>query len=95
MQFDEAIPGADLVNKGLIDLACNRQSVEALLVLIARPWFESRNIPIPKVHLADDAEMCLYALLEEQDAKSAYSRYNALLRRLVSFEHIADYKGGG
>lgn len=89
MQFDETIPGADLVNKGLIDLKSNRISVEALLVLIARPWFERRNIPIPCIYLSDDAEMCLYALLEEQDAKNAYSRYNALIRRLVSFEHIA------
>ena len=32
----------------------------------------------------------LYALLAEEDLDSAHSRYNALVRRLVSFERAAE-----
>jgi hypothetical protein len=36
------------------------------------------------------AEHRLYALLAAEDSDSAHSRYNALVRRLVSFERAAE-----
>ena len=37
-----------------------------------------------------DPEAGLYALLDLEDSDSAHSRYNALVRRLVSFERAAE-----
>jgi hypothetical protein len=36
------------------------------------------------------AELRLYELLSERDPDGAHSAYNALLRRLVSFERAAE-----
>lgn len=81
------LPGEDLVRKGLADLARGEESVEALLVSIGAPRLEGVGLsvsgPIP------DAEHRLYESLAVEDPDSAHSRYNALLRRLVSFEHAA------
>jgi hypothetical protein len=38
----------------------------------------------------DDAEHRLYELLSREDGDSAHARYNALIRRLVSFERAAE-----
>ena len=38
----------------------------------------------------DDPEERLYLLLAEDEPDSAHSRYNALVRRLVSFERAAE-----
>jgi hypothetical protein len=40
-------------------------------------------------NLPGDPEHRLYALLAESDSDSAHGRYNALIRRLVSFERAA------
>ena len=40
-----------------------------------------------------DPEHRLYARLAQEDADSAHSRYNALLRRLVSFESALECVG--
>jgi hypothetical protein len=77
-------PGGDLVAKGLDDLARADETVEALLVSIAAPRLRDLGLsvgaPLP------DPEHRLYARLAEDDSDSAHSRYNALLRRLTSFE---------
>jgi hypothetical protein len=83
-----ALPGGELVRKGLDDLEHGIESVEALLVSIGasrlkRLGFEI-SAPIPS------AELRLYQLLAEENSDSAHSRYNALVRRLVSFEHAAE-----
>src|SRR5688572_14697617 len=82
------LPGGDLVEQGLDDLAAGRESVAALLVSIGAPRLRLL-LDLPAVPLAD-AEHRLYALLAAEDSDSAHSRYNALLRRLVSFERAAE-----
>jgi hypothetical protein len=82
-----ALPGGDLVEQGLRDCAGGVFSIEALLVSIGAPrlgriGFHVRN-PIP------DAERQLYDRLRIEDTDSAHARYNALVRRLVSFERAA------
>src|SRR3990170_4836364 len=79
-----ALPGGDLVEKGLADRARGVCSIEALLVSIGAPrlaqlGFSVRD-PIP------GAERQLYDRLHAEDPDSAHGRYNALVRRLVSFE---------
>jgi hypothetical protein len=80
-----ALPGQDLIETGLSDLASRRLSVPALLVAIASESLRRAGISVPETGIARP-ERRLYDLLAETDPDSAYSRYNALLRRLVSFE---------
>lgn len=85
------MPGGDLVAAGLADLAGSRVSVEALLVSIAAPRLRALGLPVGEP-LAD-AEHRLYDQLARQDADSAHSRYNALLRRLTAFESALECVG--
>jgi hypothetical protein len=81
-------PGEDLIGKGLADLAKGHASLEALLVSIGAPRLEAAGIPV-KAPLAN-AEHRLYERLALEDPGSAHSRYNALVRRLVSFERAVE-----
>ncbi|HVS14002.1 MAG TPA: hypothetical protein VMV46_08760 [Thermoanaerobaculia bacterium] len=90
MQY-ERLPGGDLVAKGLADLAAERESAEALLVSIGAPRLRRSGLEVP--HPLPDAEHRLYALLAGRDADAAHSRYNALVRRLVSFERALECVG--
>ena len=88
MHFD-ALPGADLIRDGLSDLAAGRQTAAALLVLIGAERLRRGGVDVPTSD-ADDPEHALYELLAGEDADSAHSRYNALIRRLVSFERALE-----
>ena len=83
-----ALPGEDLIEKGLADLARGEETVEALLVSIGAPRLMRIGLPI--VHPFATPEHRLYALLSRTDPDSAHSRYNALIRRLVSYERAAE-----
>lgn len=83
-----ALPGADLFERGLADLEQGVVSVEALLASIAAPRLARIGIEVPGA--IADPERKLYNLLAESDPDSAHSRYNALIRRLVSFERAAE-----
>lgn len=78
------LPGADLIEAGLKDLARSVESVPALLVAIGAPRLRQLGMAIPET--PRDPEHRLYALLARDDPDSAHSRYNALIRRLVSYE---------
>jgi hypothetical protein len=84
-----SLPGSELVQRGLADLEEGHLSVEALMVLIGAPRLRALGIAIPpsEVH---DPERALYEKLAVSDPDSAHSRYNALVRRLVSFERAAE-----
>lgn len=79
-----ALPGRDLIEAGLDDLAQGKQSVPALLVAIGAPRLRQLGMTVPVGPARP--EHLLYALLAHEDADSAHGRYNALIRRLVSFE---------
>jgi hypothetical protein len=78
------LPGADFVECGLKDLASSVESVSGLLVAIGAPRLRQLGIDVPDT--PRDPEHRLYALLARGDPDSAHSRYNALIRRLVSYE---------
>jgi hypothetical protein len=80
----ERLPGGDLVAKGLEDLARGQATIEALLVSVAAPRLRAAGLPVAKE--LPRAEHRLYEELARPDPDSAHSRYNALLRRLTSFE---------
>ena len=79
-----ALPGADLVAAGLADLEAGVMSEAALLVSIGAPRLRALGVVVSAP--IDRPEHRLYALLSVEDDASAHSRYNALIRRLVSFE---------
>jgi hypothetical protein len=83
----EALPGANLIQQGVLDLTAGRESVEALLVSVGAPRLRSLDIDIPTPISSPEHKLYLLLALEKGDA--AHSAYNALIRRLVSFEHAA------
>jgi hypothetical protein len=78
------LPGGELVERGLEDLAAGRESAEALLVSIGAPKLRSLGIEVPTPF--DDPERRLYLLFARENEDAAHGRYNAVVRRLASFE---------
>ncbi|HYM60277.1 MAG TPA: hypothetical protein VEZ11_05230 [Thermoanaerobaculia bacterium] len=90
--LDPALPGAALVQEGLDDLAAGRESVAAVLVLVGAPRLRRIGIDVPPSRITHP-EHRLYELLAAGDCDSAHSRYNALIRQLVSFERAVECAG--
>ncbi len=86
--IDPSLPAADLIARGLADLALKIESPESLLVSIGAPRLRRIGLDVPAA--LPSPEHRLYELLARSDSDSAHSRYNALLRRLVSFERAAE-----
>jgi hypothetical protein len=84
----DGLPGAELVERGLRDLADGLESIEALLVAIGAPRLRGLGIPVPAAPA--DPEHRLYHLLASEDPDDAHSRYNGLIRRLVSYERALE-----
>jgi hypothetical protein len=82
------LPGADLVQRGLADLRDRKESPEALLVSIGASRLGRVGYDVAEPF--DTPEKRLYARLAVECADTAHSRYNALVRRLVSFERAAE-----
>jgi len=87
-----SLPGGALVRAGLADLGAGRRTVPAYVVQIAKRRLVNAGLmpegdgrPVP------DAELQLYRLLREEGG-DAYSRYNSLLRELVSFENALNQR---
>ena len=81
----DSLPGNDLIEMGVEDLLHHRQTIPALLVAIGAPKLRSLGLEIPQ-NLPANPEHRLYDLLSDSEPDSAHSKYNALIRRLVSFE---------
>lgn len=86
----QGLPGEALVRQGLVDFASGRLSIAACLVGMATPRLGRAGL-IPQVvsKAFPEPELQLYRLLRQQGG-DAYSRYNALVRELVSFEQALD-----
>lgn len=82
-----ALPGAELIEQGLRDLAAGAVTVESLLVSIAAPRLRALGMEV-RAPLAD-AELGLFRLLAAQHGAGAHARYNALIRRVVSYQRAA------
>ena len=80
----DSLPGSEWVQQGLEDLARAVESVPALLVSIGAPRLQRLGIAVTQPF--DKPEHRLYARLADENPDAAHSRYNALVRRLVSFE---------
>jgi hypothetical protein len=81
------LPGEELVEQGLRDLERGIESREALLVSIGAPRLRRLGLELPRTF--DSPEHRLYELLRGEHGDAAHGRYNALVRRLVSYERAA------
>ncbi|MGH9379463.1 MAG: hypothetical protein ACRD2Z_02440 [Thermoanaerobaculia bacterium] len=77
------LPGGDVVDAGLADLAAGEVTVESLLVSLAAPRLRREGVPIGRVHA--EPEDRLFELLSHSSPDLAHARYGAWLRRVASF----------
>ena len=77
------LPGGDIIDAGLADLAAGKETRESLLVSLAAPRLRREGIPVGPT-LANPDER-LYELLARDDPELAHARYRAYLRRVASF----------
>jgi hypothetical protein len=80
-----SLPGEDLVEQGLIDLANDKVTDASLLVLIAAPRLKRLGIHVPERSFPQPYEHELYERLHERLGTAAHSYYNSLIRRMVSY----------
>jgi hypothetical protein len=85
------LPGEELVTKGISDLAARIESPESLLVSIGAPRLRRLGLTVTEPFASPEHR--LYELLRSEYGDAAHSRYNALVRRLVSFERAAETTG--
>jgi hypothetical protein len=86
------LPGETLVREGLADCQAGRCTIAACLIAIARPRLAGAGLLPTAVAMGMmELELQLYRLLRGQSG-DAYSRYNALMRELVSFEYALDHR---
>ena len=91
MTVDMRLPGGDLVAQGIADLEQGVESIPSLLVSIGYRRLQRLGLDIPPGR--DMPERRLYELLADEAPATAHSRYNAWLRRLISFEHAGECAG--
>ena len=77
------------LREGVEDLKAGIESPQALLVAIGRPRLRRLGVMVPDTPFASP-EARLYQHFWRADPDAAHARYNALLRRLVSFERTAE-----
>jgi hypothetical protein len=77
------LPGGEIVDAGLADLAAGKKTAESLLVSLAAPRLRREGVPLRSVHASPEDR--LYGLLSRSAGDLAHSRYTAYLRQVVSF----------
>lgn len=88
--WSETLPGGHLIREGLADFQAGRCTVAACLVGIACTRLHRAGLlPSSVKNAIPEPERELYRLLREEGG-DAYSRYNSLLRELVSFANALD-----
>lgn len=83
-----ALPGGDLVAEGIRDLAAAHETVPAVLVSVGAARLREAGIHVPMEF--SNPERRLYDLLARDGVDSAHGRFNALVRRLISFEQAVE-----
>lgn len=85
------LPGADLVWAGIEALRRGEPTIEALLVMVGTRRMRAAGLDIPPgLPLRRYPEHALYLAVAARHPQDAHSRYNALVRRLVSFERALE-----
>ncbi len=82
-------PGQDIIDEGVRDLAAGKETIPSLLVSIGAERLRRLGVPVPEETILSP-EHRLYSTLRDIDPDASHSRYNALIRRLVSFERATE-----
>jgi len=77
------LPGGDLIDSGLSDLAHGRVTVASLLVSLASKRLRREGVPVGRVH--PEPEAALFRMISATAGDLAHARYNAYRRQVVSF----------
>jgi hypothetical protein len=86
------LPAEALIRRGLADARAGLASIPACLVQIGRPRLcRAGLLSAAAAPASVEPELQLYHLLSREPG-DAYSRYNALLRELASFESALDHR---
>ena len=81
-------PGADFIERGIRDLVEGKVTKDAFLVSIGAHRLRRAGLEVPPE--LPEADHGLYRLLAKEFGDDAHSRYNGLLRMLLSFEHALE-----
>ena len=84
------LPGAELVSAGLDAIERGEPTVAALLVAIGASRLRHAGLNVPALPGIQEPELALYSALCKTNGADAHSAYNALVRRLVSFERALE-----
>jgi len=87
--MSQGLPAEELIESGAQDLREGRETIAAMVVAVGTPRLRRLGIELP-AHVPEHPEHRLYALLAKEGTDSAHSRYNALIRKLVSYERAAE-----
>lgn len=79
------LPGAEIVEPGLADLAAGRFTDEALAVVEAAPRLRRAGVEVPEHEPIPDAALLLHRRLDAVLGDAAHSRYNAIRRQVLSY----------
>lgn len=85
----DRLPGADLIRQGVSDADAGLESIPALLVSIGAARLARCGIVVS--HPFPKPENRLYQLLEAEHGDGAHSKFNSLLRLLLSFERSVEF----
>ncbi len=87
------LPGGELIAQGLQDCAAGRITPAACLIAVGWPRLNRAGMKLQdlEIHRVPDPEQKLYQLLCAKGG-DAYSRYNSLIRQLVSFEQALEHQ---
>jgi hypothetical protein len=83
------LPGGDIVDAGLADLAAGEATEESFAVSLAAPRLRREGIPVGTT--LEDPENRLYISLAASNPDLAHARYSAHLRRMVSFANACRF----
>ena len=87
---DLGLPGGEIIDAGLVDLAMGKVSAESLAVSLAAPRLRREGVPVGPT-LSDPDER-LYDLLSSANVDMAHARYLAWLQQLESFADACRYR---
>jgi hypothetical protein len=87
MKIPRELPGAAIVVRGIQDLTAGRKTIPTLLAAIGARRLRRLGLPLPAAdRLPARPEKAPYRRLVAESGAGAHSEFNALVRRLVSFE---------
>ncbi len=85
------LPGSEIVIPGLADLGAGRDSVEASAVAMASRRLRAAGLDVPDGGGDEPAAHRLYLGIAAAGGGDPHSRYNAVVRRIVSFSRALEH----